>query len=144
MKDNTQAAVDLAAFNWCVLPLHSPRGATCDCGASDCRSPAKHPRIRGWADWKENPTPEDAASWWGMWAHANIGIVAGASGVVVLDVDPRHDGVETLKKLTDEHGVIPHGPRVRTGSGGWHFYFRHPKVPVGNSSGSSHGVTSHS
>jgi len=135
MKDNTSEAVSLAMLGYRVLPLHSPNGDRCDCNSDGCPSPAKHPRVKGWTDWPVNPPPEEIARYWGMWPHANVGIVAGASGLVILDVDPRNDGVASLQRLTEEHGVLPFGPRARTGGGGLHFYFKHPDRPLGNSAG---------
>jgi hypothetical protein len=76
------------------------------------------------------------STWWRRWPRANVGICTGASsGLVVLDVDPDHGGVESLRSLVAEHGRLPSGLRARTGSGGWHLYFAHPGVPVRNSAG---------
>ncbi|MEV6694175.1 bifunctional DNA primase/polymerase [Micromonospora sp. NPDC051196] len=52
------------------------------------------------------------------------------AGVVVVDVDPAHDGAATLVRLIAA-GLIPPTARVRTGSGGLHLYYRHPgrRVP---------------
>ena len=69
-------------------------------------------------------------------AVSNVGIRTGAvSGLVVLDVDPRHGGLQSLEKLKRRHGKLPHGPQVLTGSGGEHLWFSHPGAPVGNSAG---------
>jgi hypothetical protein len=46
------------------------------------------------------------------------------SGLVVLDIDPRNAGDETLGRLERELGPLPSTPRVLTPSGGQHFYFR--------------------
>lgn len=56
------------------------------------------------------------------------------SGLVVVDIDPRHSGEESWQKLIDEHGPLPLTPTLRTGSGGRHLYFRHPAqgLRVGN------------
>src|SRR5258708_4725521 len=43
--------------------------------------------------------------------------------VVVLDIDRRHDGHNTLAKLESEHGQLPACPTVATGNGE-HRYFR--------------------
>lgn len=114
-----------------LLPLHTAVESICDC-RRDCPSPAKHPRINSW----QVQATDDLITvqeWWSVWPVSNIGAVAGASGVVVLDVDPRHGGPEALQALVDQHGVLPPGPRSVTGSGGWHFYFQHPGKPLGNS-----------
>jgi hypothetical protein len=49
----------------------------------------------------------------------------GASGITVLDVDPRHGGDESLKRLLAEHGGFEATKVIKTGGGGLHFYFRH-------------------
>lgn len=66
--------------------------------------------------------------------NANIGIACGArSGLVVLDVDAGHGGIETLEALEDTHGKLPVTPRAKTGGGGYHYVFRHPGREVRNS-----------
>ncbi len=63
----------------------------------------------------------------------NIGIVTGLpSKLVVLDIDPKKGGDENLDALEFLHGKII-APTVRTGSGGRHFYFKHPGVKVPSS-----------
>lgn len=52
-----------------------------------------------------------------------------ASGLVVIDVDPRHDGAATLRGLI-ARGLTPPTRYVRTGSGGLHLYYCHPGHPV--------------
>lgn len=65
--------------------------------------------------------------WWTSWPAANIGIPTGErSGLLVIDVDPRHGGDTSLAVLEAEHGQIPHTTTVRTGSGGMHVYLRYP------------------
>jgi P4 family phage/plasmid primase-like protien len=62
---------------------------------------------------------------------SNIGIVTGSiSGVMVLDVDGSK-GIESLKEI----GHLPATPSVRTGSGGIHYYYRHPGKQYRNSAG---------
>ena len=61
------------------------------------------------------------------WPTANVGIATGArSGLVVLDVDPRHGGDEQLAAFEAEHGKLPETAAVVTGGGGAHYYFNHP------------------
>ncbi len=46
--------------------------------------------------------------WWSNEPDANIGIVSGhSSRIVVLDVDPRNGGDESLEKLTQLHSGLP-------------------------------------
>jgi hypothetical protein len=61
-----------------------------------------------------------------MWPEANIGIACGReSGIVVVDVDPRNGGEESLVKLLQDH-EFPTSAIAHTGGGGLHFYFRYP------------------
>jgi hypothetical protein len=81
-------------------------------------------------------TSETISRWWRHWPDANVAVRTGAaSGIVVLDVDPRHGGARSLRRLAERHGPMPNLPRVRTGSGGWHLFFAHPGARVRNSAG---------
>ena len=59
--------------------------------------------------------------WWHRWNAANVAIRP-PEGVVVLDVDPRHGGDQTLADLVDRHGPLPTTLTCRTRSGGWHLW----------------------
>jgi hypothetical protein len=132
------AALVYARRGWPVLPCHTPvRGRVpCSCGHVDCGSPGKHPRVRGGL---HAATADDlqVRLWWDRWPSANVGIRTGAeSGLVVIDVDPDHAGERSLDALVERHGPFYDDCRtVRTGSGGLHFYFRHPGVTVRNDTG---------
>ena len=70
-------------------------------------------------------------TWWKRWPDANIGIPTGAaSGLLVLDVDPRNGGTESLERSILEHGPLPDTAGQITGGGGRHIIFRHPGGPV--------------
>lgn len=134
-------ALRYADLGLAVLPLHCPIDhgdrRRCSCGKADCASPAKHPvgRLvpRGVLDASRDPNVLAA---WLEQGRCNIGIATGAaSGIVVLDIDPRHGGDETLADLEREHGSLPTTWRFLTGGGGEHVLFRHPGRPVKNSAG---------
>jgi len=62
---------------------------------------------------------------------ANIGIAPGRkSGILVLDIDPRNGGSETLKKCEAELGRLPDTVTADTGGGGDHFFFEYPSFTV--------------
>lgn len=64
---------------------------------------------------------------WQRWPGANIGIATGrASGVWVLDIDPRHGGAVALAALESEHGALPPTITASTPRGGTHYYWRWP------------------
>lgn len=86
-------------------------------------------------------SPDQIRAWWQATPAANVGIVTGAaSGIVVLDIDARHGGLESLERLEDEYGKLPLTPTVLTGGGGLHYYFRHPGCDLRNRAGILPGV----
>lgn len=123
------AALAYAARGWRIIPLHTPRpadGGTCSCGRADCPSIGKHPRTRSGL---KDATAREAVLqvWWQKWPDANVGIATGArSGLVVLDVDARHDGMDALSTLLRRHGELPNTLTAATGGGGFHLVFQHP------------------
>jgi hypothetical protein len=56
---------------------------------------------------------------------ANLGVVT--DRLVVVDVDERHDGYESLAALESEHGTLPRTWRALTGGGGEHVIFGAPE-----------------
>jgi hypothetical protein len=89
----------------------------------------KRPKIRkedGGQGWKDATTdPGRIREWWRRWPWANIGLACGEA-FSVLDVDLGEKGGEnTLADLTFWNGPLPHTVAAISGSGGWHFYFRH-------------------
>ncbi|MDZ3836830.1 MAG: bifunctional DNA primase/polymerase [Rhodospirillales bacterium] len=66
--------------------------------------------------------------WWRAMAEANVGVAMGEqAGVWCLDVDPRHDGDESLLELVREHGPLPETVEQLTGGGGRHLLFSFDK-----------------
>lgn len=55
----------------------------------------------------------------------NIGIRTGGQ-LLVIDVDPRSGGLESMAQLVAEHGALPVTARVNTRDGGYHLYLRLP------------------
>lgn len=108
------AAYYAAEFGWAVFPLTAgtkrphggaaPRGLHCATTDLDL--------IR---------------SWWRRWPDCGVAIRTGAaSGLVVIDVDKRTGGWDSLAELDARHGFDFDTARVWTPSGGAHFYYRHP------------------
>lgn len=67
------------------------------------------------------------AEWWETWPTALVGHRIDA-GLIVTDIDPRHQGDATWRALKAEIGVLPN-TRVHAsgrGDGGAHFWWRHP------------------
>lgn len=128
-------------FGLALLPLHycirNGGRLTCSCRKKDCSSPAKHPFASLAPNGLKNATRDlkEIERWFGR-APVNIGIATGkTSGVIALDIDPRHDGDDSLAALEKHHGELPETWRFLTGGGGEHILFRHPGKPVPNSAG---------
>jgi len=101
----------------------------------------KRPLV-AWLEFQDRqPTAAEVAGWFGRWPEANVGIVTGiVSGLVVLDVDARHGGAQSLSALETEHGPLPWTIAVATGGGGRHCYFSHPGGVVHNKVGLAPGI----
>lgn len=120
------AALIYAFRGWPVLPLHTAQGGRCSCGRPVCPAVGKHPRTRhGSKDATLNETIIRQS--WEAWPQANVGIATGTtSGLLVVDIDPRHGGDDTLREFLRQHGPLPPTVEVLTGGGGRHLYFQHP------------------
>jgi hypothetical protein len=120
------AALRYLSHGWSVLPVR-PRD--------------KRPLIR-WEPLQEGrPSEADLADWFGRWPDANLGIVTGGiSKLIVLDIDPKHGGDDTLERLERRFGRLPMTVESRTGGGGRHLYFKHPGYPVRNRAGIGQGI----
>lgn len=130
---------------WKVIPLHSIIDGACSCRRPVCSSPGKHPLSRGWPErgsFDITKVTEMFTTDLGLVPDGspnqripvapptmpNLGISTGtASGIVVLDIDPRNGGDEELEWLEDRHGRLPETVVVLSGGGGQHHYFRPPR-----------------
>jgi putative DNA primase/helicase len=133
-----RAALAYAGRGWPVLPLHAlDRLGHCTCrDGSGCTSPGKHPRTtHGLVD--ATVDGEQIRNWWRRWPNSNVGVVTGPrSGIIALDVDPRHGGDAALAELEATLGTLPRTVEARTGSGGRHLLFCSPEDrEVRNSAG---------
>lgn len=127
-------------YGWNVIPIHGvivgrDGKMKCTCGKPDCTSPGKHPTTPHGL--KNATVRKDwVAAWWKQWPWANVAIATGQqSGLVVVDIDPRHGGSDALDDLFVKRGSFPDTAEVMTGGGGRHFYFKHPGVAIRNSAG---------
>lgn len=121
-----EAAHRYVGRGWSVLPL---------------RPASKLPLMRWEIFQSQRAGAVEIDQWFERWPDANIGIVTGRiSGLVVLDVDPKHGGDDSLVHIEERHGPLPHSPEVLTGGGGRHVYFRHPGGVVRNRVGIAQGI----
>jgi hypothetical protein len=121
-----QAALDYVRRHWSVIPV---------------RHHDKRPAIR-WQEFQQRrASKHEVEEWFERWPEGNVGIVTGAvSGLVVLDIDPQHDGEASLERLVRQHGPLPSTVAAVTGGGGRHLYFAHPSGVVRNKVGLAPGI----
>ena len=123
--------LECAALGLHVVPMHTIEDGHCSCVAtSACPRLGKHPITRHGVN-DATADGEQIDRWWTELPDANIGIAAGQeSGILVLDIDPRNGGTETLQRLEKELGPLPPTVTSNTGGGGQHRIFAHPAFSV--------------
>lgn len=130
------AALSYAARGWPVFPVAGVVSGHCSCRAAAlCDHPAKHPLNRSGLRAATTDIGQ-IANWWREWPWAGVGIRTGApSGLVVVDIDPAHGGLQTIDDLV-RSGHLPAATlqtlSVRTGGAGHHLFYDHPGVDVPN------------
>lgn len=127
------AALQYASMGWPVFPLnHITHNGICSCHNLKCNAPGKHPVTQnGLRD--ATTDPATIQQWWKLNPNANIGLLTGAQpGFIVLDIDPRHGGDDTLLDLEAAEGKLPATLESLTGGGGRHIFFKHPGGYVSN------------
>jgi len=107
MSNLAESALAYARNGWKVIPLHCPTGTGCSCGKPRQDPPlckiGKHPRVSQWQTAASYDVSQVEA-WWTQWPDANIGLTL--EHLLVLDVDPRNGGLESLAELQAEHGPL--------------------------------------
>ena len=90
---------------------------------------ANHPPLlKGWQQ-EATANGDTIKRWWQRWPAANIGLHC--AGLLVLDVDPRHDGPASLATLIAKHGRLTPTICSRRPGGGCHYIWR-CSAPVRN------------
>jgi hypothetical protein len=120
------AALDYAGRLWSVVPVR-PR--------------EKLPLV----PWQELQTrrarTNEIKAWLARWPDANLGLVTGRiSGIVVIDVDPRHGGAESLARLELANAPLPPTVEAVSGGGGRHLYFAAPASELRSRAGIAPGL----
>ena len=127
-----QAALSYLARGWSIASAHYVISAEdavlrCSCRQISCtKSQGKHPNISWRAYIGRHPTVNEVQTWWRRKPEANVAVVTGEiSGLVVVDIDPRHGG-DLMWEGVKEQEDVPETLTVITASGGQHLYFQHP------------------
>jgi hypothetical protein len=109
-------AIEYAIRNWRVLPLNG-------------KIPAISGREGGKGVLDATTDLNTVAAWWsGRYAGCNIGLRVPET-MVVVDVDPRNGGLDSLAEIETQHGPLPHTLTTWSGrgDGGRHLFFRRPQ-----------------
>lgn len=111
-EENLQAALDYANLdNVPVFPVRPDKAPYTANGFKDA-----------------SLDPVIIRQWWRKWPDANIAIPTGeASGLLALDIDPRHGGDVSLTLMIEQYGALPSTMEACTGGGGHHLIFSYPK-----------------
>jgi hypothetical protein len=125
------AAFEYAEHHWAVFPLRGkvpaipnphPQGSP---ERQNCKGECGRP---GHGVLDATTVTDQILDWWGgRYAGCNIGCRVPTS-MFVLDVDPRHGGLESLAALTATYGPPPDTLTTYSGrgDGGRHLFFRRP------------------
>jgi putative DNA primase/helicase len=118
------AAAKYASLGYAIIPVHWIReDGSCSCGDWSCTKPGKHPiNQHGASDPITDPV--EATLQWDELPKANIGIVAGPTGWVIIDIDSEA-ARDHFRSIADYDTIeaMKHAPINKTGKG-WHFIFR--------------------
>jgi hypothetical protein len=93
-------AISLSEIGWKLFPCYYIENSRCSCGQlhEGNTSAGKHPLV---SHWHETATSDltQLNEWFNKIQAPNIGIHCKASGLIVLDIDPRNGGDESFAKL---------------------------------------------
>ena len=121
-------AWSISEVGWQLYPVYAVDDegmCTCPKGPA-CPYPGKHPATpHGFND--ASSDPNRIFEMFSRRPGASVGHRTGrVSGTVVIDVDPRDGGMETLRRLQTAHGNLPPTRLHATGGGGYQYFLRYP------------------
>ncbi len=112
-----------------IFPCYWIEDGHCACGNPACDRPGKHPMVENGHLSAAEQTPVDVVEFWTKYPKATIGMPCRMNKRVVIDIDPKNGGVESIKALEAAVGPIVSPWSYLTGSGGEH---RHVQDPGGD------------
>lgn len=123
-----RAALAYLRMGFAVLPL-KPKS----------KVPSNVNGVRG--AWHGIEHEGDVIAWWTMHPGDNVAIAAGASNLVIVDVDNHDvDGNESLAEWERDNARIPETVSTCTPTGGMHYYYRAHGVEIGPSKNAKLGI----
>ena len=107
-----------AKNGWKILPCHGiADGGRCTCSQphGEPKDIGKHPAIGEW-NVKATSDVTTVTQWWEKNPEYNIGVFCQPSGFLVIDIDPRSDGIESFDKFEElVDGNLPKTVEAVTG-----------------------------
>jgi hypothetical protein len=146
MPTMLEAALYWAEQGFMVVPCHEPiirnsKTIGCTCRQEGCKHPGKHPRqatltrVFGKPEAKcggyhqATGAPEKIRALWKDTPTANIGgAVGAASGLIAVDIDPRHGGNESFQQMQADGIEFPPTAENASGCGGRHLIYKYPDL----------------
>jgi len=136
-----ETALAYAAKGYRVLRVYGIHGGQCGCRKGPkCQTPGKHPVGK---DWTSKATTDETTirKWFEKRPDYNVGIATGeASGIIVLDMDPRNGGNDSWRQLMEKGPKRRPTPQQVSGGDGRHYVFRHPGGYVTSGNGVLPGI----
>lgn len=117
--------IDYIDAGFRIFGLYGAKNNQCECGNPRCEALYKHPRINKWPQvpiWSD-----DQLETMSSLGQFNTGFGVLVNDHLIIDVDPRNGGDESLKKLSNDLKIDflnACGFAVETGGGGWHLYYK--------------------
>jgi hypothetical protein len=100
-----------------------------------------HQKAPALVKWRDDSTNDgkQISLWWTRWPNANIGLDCGKSGIIVIDVDVKKNGLANWNELCEAHDIDTDTWRVITPSRGRHIFYEAPgNTIIGNSRNLEH------
>lgn len=115
---------------WSIFPLVWMDDGDCSCGSSECKSPGKHPLVKG-GFLSASTDLQQVITWYERWPKANWGLrtgdqAKGGAGILVVDIDSKNHGFDTWEMLSMDHQGHIETVTVETGNNGQHLWFSYP------------------
>lgn len=133
---------EYANLGFPVLPIWGVTKGICECGNRECGAIGKHPRGDLAPNGVKNASLNEGiyGNWTqrhkGNWGIATGHKLANSEGfLIVLDVDPRNGGLDSLHQFEERYGSLPHTPTALTGGGGFHYLFWCEEQPANGNIG---------
>lgn len=96
-----------------------------------CQALKKEPAIKAWQN-QATTEPPIVRGWFTEFPDRNLAVACGpqpnGTNLLVIDIDPRHGGLDTWRGLLRQHGDLGlrGGPVHLTPNGGFHLFFDAP------------------